>query len=91
VAVKAFVSIKGVAWDDGNGLAFSLDIDQNESPGNNVADHLFESEMDGSESASTMNTTIGNYVKEYTHDTWGTTYGLLDTVKIIGAVDGLLV
>jgi hypothetical protein len=89
MALKAMGFVKTARYTADDGMIFELDITHLEDPFQTQAGE-FHSELAPSASAAQMNAAIVAYVKSFAESAWTVEFGLLDGVKLIIAVDGLL-
>lgn len=72
----------------GEGLIFKLDISNCEAPHQVAQNHEYNSGLSHDAADLTINSAIANYIKSWAGTNWGTTYGLLDNVRIMQRIDG---
>jgi len=90
MAVKAFVFLRGADYHPDYGVRFLLDLQNCEGNYAVAAGIYFESGLTPSAGAVAMNAAIAAFVRAYAETNWSTEFGMLDNVKVMVQVDGLL-
>lgn len=91
MALKALVQIREFDYDPSGGMSFTIKIFCL-SPVANLIDRVntgFTNTMP-SDAASVINAAVASFTKDYCTTTWGTVWDVLDTVRILAAVDSIL-
>lgn len=91
MALKALVQIREFDYDPTGGLSFTIKI-FGLSPVSNLIDRVNTgfTNTQPSDAASVINAAIAAFTKDYCATNWGTVWDVLDTVRILAAVDSIL-
>lgn len=94
MATKVLINIKTSTIRGHNGsvtVDFELDISNCVGALQHEQSINFQSNLSPNASATSLNNSIAAFVRGYAETNWAAEFGILDNVKIVGAVDGLLV
>lgn len=91
MALRAIGQILSFDFDPTEGLKFKLKIITTDNPPFSTDNHWTPyTGLNAGDSASTINSWLMTYIKNYCEDTFSITIGILDTIRILAAVDSIL-